>query len=322
MKRIKNKSKIKIISTLLLGLVVLGFISTDVYAATSYQSNLVKGTEELMVTHYDESSWNTTVGSSLTPNDWFQGDNHNINAKSKITLKGWTQDTWQLYDWLVTLFFPMFYTSEEIFILLGIMESQGYNETTINDNYITNYTLWYGLRSVWNFTIGEYEENPSYIDGIIILQNPINYKIVLEDYNNITGIFNGNFAIQMAGFSFPNYTADDFLWQFALQGFAIAEPYSVYLNEVVNELGCENATVSDSTLIFERYGLTNYTVEITYGVKGMMSSFLVKDSMESIILKINSSNSEWMFFLILIITSISAIGLAILIITRKRKLIR
>ncbi|TFF83704.1 MAG: hypothetical protein EU552_02900 [Promethearchaeota archaeon] len=319
MKRINNKSKIKVISILIFGLLVLGFISTDVYAVTSYRSNLTKGTDELIVTHYDESTWNTTVGSSLTPNDFIQGDSHNVNAKSKITLKGWTQGTWQLYDWLVTLFFPMFYTSEEIFMLLGIMESQGYNETTINDDYITNYTLWYGLRSVWNFTIGEYDENPSYIDGIIILQNPIKYKIILEDYNNITGIFNGNFAIQMAGFTFPNFTADDFLWQFALKGFAIAEPYSVYLNEVVNELGCENVTISDSTLIFERYGLTNYTVEITYGVKGMMSSFLVKDSMESIILKINSSNSEWIFFLILIIASISAIGLAILIITRKRK---
>jgi len=322
MKRINNKSKIKVFSILLLGLFIVGFISTDVYAATSFTSGLAKGTEEFTVTNYDDTSWNSTVSSLITPNDLFQGDSNITNAKSKITLKGWTQDTWQLYDWLVSLFFPMFYPSEEIFLLLGILDLQGYNETTINNDYNSNYTLWYGLRSVWNFTVNDYEEEPSYIDGIIILQNPIKYKNVLEDYNHIASNLSGNLAVQMAGFTFPNFTADEFLWQYALNGFAIAEPQSEYLNEVVDELGCENATVSGSTLIFERYGFTNYTVEITYGVKGMISSFTVKDAVDSTIFKINSSNSEWIFFLILIITTSGVIGLVILIIIRKRKLKR
>lgn len=322
MKRINNKSKIKVFSILLLGLFIVGLISTDVYAATSYTSGLAKGTKEFTVTHYDDSSWNSTVSSLITPNDWFQGDSNITNAKSKITLKGWTQDTWQLYDWLVSLFFPMFYPSEEIFLLLGILDLQGYNETTINDDYNSNYTLWYGLRSVWNFTVGDYEEEPSYIDGIIILQNPIKYKKVLEDYNNIANNLSVNPVIQMAGYTFPNLTADDFLWQFALNGFAIAEPQSEYLNEVVDELGCENASVTGSTLTIKRYGLTNYTVEITYGVKGMINAFTVKDDTDSLIFKINSSNSEWIFYLILIITSLCVVGLAILTIIRKRKLKR
>ena len=322
MEIIINKSKIKIIGILFLGLLVLGFISTDVYAATSYNSNLAKGTEEYTVTYYDEGSWNSTVGSILTTNDWFQGDSNITNAKSKITLKGWTQDTWQLYDWLVSLFFPMYYTSEEIFVLLGIMDSQNINETMINNDYNSNYTLWYGLRSVWNFTVDSYKENPSYIDGIIILQNPINYKKVLEDYNSIASNLNGNIVIQMAGYAFPNLTADEFLWQFALNGFALAEPQSEYLNEVKDELGCENVSVSGSTLIFKRYGLTNYTVEITYGIKGMINSFTVKDDTNSVIFRISSSNSDWIFFLILIITTACVIGIAILIIIRKRRLKR
>jgi hypothetical protein len=77
MKRIKNKSKIKIISTLLLGLLVLGFISTDVYAATSYQSNLVKGTEELMVTHYDYPLETNHLGLMRTPLSYSKNFHHN-----------------------------------------------------------------------------------------------------------------------------------------------------------------------------------------------------------------------------------------------------
>ena len=316
---INKKSNIKILSILLLGVIVLGFISTDVFAAISYNSNLAKGTEEFTVSQYDEISWNTVVGSSLTPNDLFQGDSNLTNAKSKITLKGWTLDRWQLYDWLVSLFFPLYYTSEEIIPLLGLMETQGFNETSINADYNLNYTLWYGLRSVWNFTVNEYEENPSYTDGIIILQNPKSYTQLLEDYNNISSVLNGNIAIQLAGYTFSNLTADDFLWKFALNGFAIAEPNSDYLNEIVDELGCENATAMGSTLIFNRNGATNFTVEITYGLKGMITSFTIKDTMESTIFRIVSSNSEWIFFLLFIITTSIVIGLALLITLRKIK---
>jgi len=106
---------------------------------------------------------------------------------------------------------------------------------------------------VWNYTSSDYEEDPSDSkDEIIVLQNPLDYKSMLDDFNSLAKTL-----------SFPNITADEFLWQLALNGLAIAEPQADYLDYLVSELGCENASVSGSTLIIERYGLTNYTVEIS-----------------------------------------------------------
>lgn len=320
MKTFDRKSKIGLI--LVLGMFISGFLFTSVSAAITYRLTLTKGTEEFTVITYDKEAWNSTVNSTLNPSDWFEGDSNITNAKSKITLKGWTTDTWTIYDWLISIFLPQYYTSEEIFLLLGIMDSQGYNETTINANYTQIYPLWYGLRSVWNFTNNGYEESPSYLDGIIILQNPSSYKTVLDDYHILANNLNANIAIQIAGYSFANITADEFLWQLVFSGFGIAEPQSEYLAEVVNELGSENVTNSGNTLIFERNGLANYTVEISYGIKGMMSSFTVKDVVGTTIFQINSSNSDWIFYLILIIISSIAVGLVIFIIIRKRKLKR
>jgi hypothetical protein len=320
MKTLDRKSKIGLI--LVLGTLILGFLFTSVSAAITYRLTLTKGTEEFTVITYDEDSWNSTVNSTLNPSDWFEGESNITNAKSKITLKGWTTDSWTIYDWLISIFLPQDYTSEDIFLLLGIMDSQGYNETTINANYSQSYPLWYGLRSVWNFTDNGYEENPSYVDGIIILQNPSSYMTVLEDYHNLTSALNKNIAIQMAGYSFANISTDEFLWQLAFSGFGIAEPQSEYLAEVVNELGCENVTNIGNTLIFKRNGLTNYTVEISYGIKGMMSSFTVKNADGNIIFQINSTNSDWIFYLILIIISSSIASLVVFIIIRKRKLKR
>ncbi|NHJ22038.1 MAG: hypothetical protein EAX91_13910, partial [Candidatus Lokiarchaeota archaeon] len=194
------------------------------------------------------------------------------------------------------------------------------------------YNLWYGLRAVWNYTTNDYEEDPSnrnilnmYIAfkslrlqaGIIVLQNPLDFKTMLDDYNDLAMELNVTTSA-----SFPFVSADDFLWLLALHGLAIADPQTDYLETLVSELGCENATINGSTLIIERYGLTNYTVEISYGTKGMMSSFTVKDLGGNIIYQITSSNSDWLFYLILIITIAGSIVLIVFIIIRNKKLRR
>jgi hypothetical protein len=217
---------------------------------------------------------------------------------------------------------PEYFSLQDIVILLGIMASQGYNETTINANYTSDYVLWYGLRAVWNYTTNDYEENPSNNDGIIILQDPLEFKTMLDDYNLLKAELNGNIAIQMSGYSFPNISADDFLWQLVLSGLAIAEPQNSYIDSLVSELGCENASVNGSKLIFERYGLANYTVEISYGEKGMMSSFTVKDVDGNVIYQITSSNTEWLFYLILIIVAVCSVAIIAFVIIRNKKLKR
>jgi hypothetical protein len=310
------------LSLTILSLFLIGILSTSIVASSTYQHTLAKGTDDFVVGLYNSAEWKTIVDSTLTPSDWFEGEANITNAKSKITLKGWTPNTWDTYDVLTSIFMPEYFSFGDILILLGIMGSQGYNETAININYNSNYSLWYGLRAVWNYTDNEYEEKPSYNDGIIILQNPLDFKKILDDYNALAAELNGNIAIILSGYSFPIISADDFLWQLALNGLAIAEPQIDYLESMVNELGCQNVSVDGSKLIIERYGLTNYTVEISYGEKGMMSSFAVKDIGDTIIYQITSSNSEWVFYLILIIVSVFSIAIVVFFIIRKKKLHR
>jgi hypothetical protein len=88
---------------------------------------------------------------------------------------------------------------------------------------------------------------------------------------------------------------------------------------LVTELGCQDASSIGNTLIFNRVGETNYTVEISYGNKGTMSNFIVKDISEDIIFQIASTNEEWIFFLILMIIGACGVGLVVYIIFNKRK---
>jgi len=294
-------------------------LSTTVSASLNYQTTLMKGTEIFTVDRYDNAVWKTTVNLSTTPSDWFEGDTNFIGAQSKITIKGWNGITWQFYDVFTTIFMAEYFSSEDIFILLKIMDTARYNETTINANYTDNYDLWYGLRAVWNFTIKNFEELPSYNDGVMVFENPLDFKTILDDYNNLAADLNGKISIQIAGYNFPILSADEFIWQLALNGLAIAKPQPEYLTNLVDELGCVNVSSSGKSLIVERYGETDYTVEISYGEEGTLSSLLVKDVDGNIIFQIVSTNSEWIFYLILIIIAVCGVGLVVYIIIKKRK---
>ena len=295
---IKSKNRTSILSLTIVSLFLIGILSTSIVASSTYQHTLAKGTDEFIVGLYNSAEWKTTVDSTLTPSDWFEGEANITDAKSKITLKIWTFSTWGSYE-----------VFKSIFLIAPLIISGGFNESEINANYTNNYNLWYGERSIWNYTSSDYEEDPSHSDDkIIILQNPLDYKTMLDDYNNLAKTLN-----------ISNINADQFLWQLALNGLAIAEPQANYLESLVNELGCENASVSGSTLIIERYGLTNYTVEISYGERGTMSSFTVKDIDDIVIYQITSSNSEWLFYLILIIVSASSVALVVYVVFRNWK---
>ena len=301
MRLIKSKTRTSIWSLTILSLFFIGILTTSIVASSTYQNTLAKGTDEFVVETYNGAQWKTIVDSILTPSDWFEGEANITNAKSKITLKIWTLTTWDTYD-----------VFKDIFKIAPLLYFMGVNETTINANYTNSYSLWYGQRLVWNYTSSDYEEDPSDPnDEIIVLQNPLDYKSMLDDFNSLAKTL-----------SFPNITADEFLWQLALNGLAIAEPQANYLDSLVSELGCQNTSVSGSTLIIERYGITNYTVEISYGEKGMMSSFTVKDISDTIIYQITSSNSEWLFYLILIIVPASSVALIIYAVIRSKKLKR
>jgi hypothetical protein len=110
------------------------------------------------------------------------------------------------------------------------------------------------------------------------------------------------------------------LWKLIFEGLATASPFNGYLNALINALNVENATVNQNTIIIERYGVTNYTVEVSYGSKGTLSTFIVKDVSGQIIYQINSYNTEWIFFTILMIIGISFAGIVSYLLFRKFKL--
>lgn len=316
MKRREKKIKLRLMSVILIGIIMFGALITMVSASLNYRSTLVKGTDNFTVSQYDAAIWKTTVNNSTTPSDWIEGETNITGAKSKVTMRGWRDTTWDTYDVLTGIFMPEFFTLEEIFPLLGFMNMFGFNETTINTNYTNNYKLSYGVRSVWNFTSSGYPEEQSYVDGIMVFKNPSDFKAMLDDYYNLSAKLNEVYILP----HFPSVSADEFLWQLALNGLAIAKPQTEYLQVLIEDLGCENATSSGNTLIFERYGEANYTVEIKYGGEGTLSSLSVKTADETVIFRIVSTNSEWEFFVIIAVVLICIAGITVVLILRKRKI--
>ena len=316
---LKNKKIIKlyIVYFFVLGIMLMS-ISSSVFAA-NYDIGLTKGTDVLIVNQYNETAWKNTVNTSSSPNNWFEGEADTLGAQRKITIKGWNSITWGTYDVIVSLFLPALFEPEEIGLLLIGMASQGYNETTINNNYTNNYNLWIGLRAVWNFTVGDFEEDPSDAnDPLLIFQNPTDFNAILDDFNNLSAEFNS----KVLGDPLPILDSDEFLWLLIFNGLALGTPSSSYIEDLITTLNCQNATVNNNILIINRAGETNYTVEIAYGSEGTMSSFVVKDISDKIIYQIVSRNSEWIFFTVVIILTICIGGLSAYLIFRRRKINR
>ena len=317
----EKKSKFRVLGVSLLCIIFLGILSTPSVANGNYNIALSKGTEVFVVSHYDETAWKTTVNTSTTPSNWFEGDSNQTGAKSKYTIKGWNYVTWETYDVFASLFLPALFESDELIPLIGLMNSQGYNETTINANYTNTYNLWIGLKAEWNFTIGSFEEDPTEAnDALLIFKNPSDFEDILFDYNNLSAELNNIPALQFSGYSFPILEPDEFLWFFIFNGLTLGTPFNLYLEELISVLDCKNATVSNNVLTINHAGETIYAVEITYSSEGTMILFVVKDVSNNIIYQIVSRNSEWIFYTIIIIFA-GCIGIvSIYLVFRQRKI--
>ena len=256
---------------------------------------------------------------STLPSDWFEGESLNVGAQAKYMTRGWVDISWTMYDVIKSIFL------QDDFLLLMAIEELGYNETEINNNYTDTFQLWYGLRVFWNFTIGEIEEEPSDTwSRIFIFQNPEDYKKILDDYNDLIGVLKNDTDIpEIIRDEFTNFTADEFIWQLVMSGLGTANPFDTYLTTLVNELGCENATVNENTLIMDRLGETKYSVEVTYGTLGTQTSFVVKNEDGITIFEVTSTgNTILVFYVILAIMAVGLVALVSFILIRKRKISR
>jgi len=310
----KNWRSMMIILLLLslLGISFLTAISSGLAQDTTYELKLTKGTTIFTVETYDEDAWLTTVSNSLNPSHWFGGDANITGAQSKITIKGWSYSNWSTYNILIS-FFP----------IIIILSDYGYNETTVNEAYSNIYWVWNSLQAEWQYTVENFDEKPNFTDLIVILEDPEDYKEILDDYNSLATQIQNDISINpIIKAMFSNITGDDLLLQLALNKFAAASPVGNYLLAVTDALETENVTVSSCSLIFNQIGLNNYTIEFAYGDHGTLTSVIVKDQADNTIYYITSINSEWIFYMILAIAVAASIGIIVVLSLRSRKIKR
>ena len=305
------KFRIRILSLITIIFLLIAPFSTIV-SATVYDTTFTKGTEFFQVATYNETTWQTTVNPTSTPSDWFGGDANITGAQSKFTTMGWVSSTKDSYE-ILSVFFPQ----------IMLVKNYGYNETEINNNFTTTYELTTCLRSEWYFVSGVFNESSNSVtDMPILVSNPTDYKTIMDDYNLLVYSIQNSanpFIFPFKSF-FPNVTADTFLWNLAMSTLAMGTPISSYIQDLVDSLSCENASYSGKTLIIERTGETNYTVEITYGAQVTMTTFVVKNDAGTMIYQfVSLGNTNWIVYIIVGVIIACFSGLMVYMIYRKKK---
>ena len=99
----------------------------------------------------------------------------------------------------------------------------------------------------------------------------------------------------------------------------MVNPINNYLTEVINALECENVSIDENKISFMRFGEKAYIIEFTYNSRGSLGNVIVKDSDDSLIYKITSSNLKFVVYIIIGISLGAIVGLIGLSFYRKRR---
>lgn len=302
----------------LLGAIILATSNSVVAADTTYQTKITKGTDTYEVTQYKEDLWKRTIESNATPDTWFGGKADKVGAESKVTLKRWFNSLYTTYDVFNNIFLP----PELLAVLLLNKTFFDYTEKQIDKQYPNEYKLWHGFYGKWDFTTDDFKiDANSDNNGLFISKNPKDFTEILNNYNDWAS--NINITLQMLGLPpLTSLDGDTFLWNYAISGkLGIATPFEKYLTELVDALDCKNVKVDGNTLIFDRQGRSDYSAEIAYNERGMMSSIVVKNSDDELVYEFTSSNSTTGPIVIIFITlACFLVGLVLFSIYRKRHL--
>ncbi|MFW9970029.1 MAG: hypothetical protein ACFFDF_07490 [Candidatus Odinarchaeota archaeon] len=315
------KKKKRILQILIVILIVVfpllnSILISIVYANTNYTISLEKGTQILEVKKYDEETWKDTVNITSTPNNWFGGDADRIGAKSKSTLLMYGVNALNTYPLFFQLIIPTSYLSN-----FSDISNYGYDFTYVFENYPCIYQLWDYYYSYWKFTTKVFSVNPDIMyKKLYIFKYPENISILLNDYNDFVDVLNNDTSLKLLGYSFPFLNGDDLVWQFLTKRFSIGNPKNEYLTTFINTIGCNNVTIHGNTLVFQRYGEKNYTVEVTYGIQGIIDHINVKDSEGYTFYEINSFYPKTVFYIILGILAVFILGIVVVLIIKKHNL--
>jgi len=306
----------------ILSTILIGLFSTSITASTTYEPALNKGTATFMVNQYNEGKWEETVDKELEPDDFFDGDSDEIGARSRITIKNVGDQDWDLHDALIFIFDVEDFIDEdklnetELVILLSFI-SKDY----VDEIYPEQHDVWEALTVQWDFETEEFDETPDERTYILpIFKEPKNFKDLLDDYNKWALSLNTtmlSFGIE----PFPIIDGDDFLWSLITSGiFTIARPFNSYLTTLIDELDCDDVEVKENTLILERKGEEDYSVEVTFSDQGMQSNLVIKNDEGRIIYENIQDNTDKVVLIVSGVIAASIAGILIVFIIRRKKL--
>ncbi len=309
-----RKKKSLVIILFLLNIYLINFVKAN----SNYSTGLEIGTQISEVKYYDEESWNNTVNPSMNPSHWLGGDANIVGSKSKLTIVDWYSS-----DLITSVIFARFLYSNKTLSIFSIVRDYGYGEEYINENFTHYYFVWSYTFHYWSFTSVGFDVQPNlYNDVSEILQDPQDFKEILDNYNDYAGIINNDTTLRSLNISFPILSGDDLIWRMIINSFrfAMGNPIKEYLTIYTDNMGCKNVTKRDNTLIFQRRGVKNYTVEVIYNFQGIIETFIVKNSEGILIYEITSFYPRTVLFIILGIIGICILGLVSISIIKKIKL--
>ena len=317
-----NRVKIFSFSFFLMCIFFIGLISTSNAASTSYAVALNKGTQTYVITEFDEEEWEDVVDDTLDPDDYFDGDSDEVGAKSRITIRNVADYKWDLFDILILVVDILSYIPDDLPITnVSLILMAQLSKDYVDDTYTDKYNVWESFAVKWDFETEEFDETPDESDYIIpIFKDPGDLKDILEDYNNWA--LKLNLTMLLLGLEpYPILDGDDFLWLLITSSMlAIASPFKKYLASVIEELDCDDAKVKENTLILERNGVEDYTIEVTFNDQGLLSNLVVKKDNGRVMYEIAQDDTDIISLVVTGITAPILIGTAVVFWKRRKKL--
>ena len=101
--------------------------------------------------------------------------------------------------------------------------------------------------------------------------------------------------------------------------FTIARPFNSYLTTLIDKLDCDDSEVKGNTLILEKKGEEDYTVEVTFSDQGMQSSLVIKNDEDRVIYEIIQDNTDMVVLIVSGVIAASVAGIIIVLIRRRKK---
>lgn len=320
-KNVLNKPKIVFSSLLILLMINLSTISSALPDST-YSLSVRSGAQVYEVKKYNEDLWKSTVNPITNPSNLFDGEANISGAKSKFIYQDSGGNDVNTYGIFYHFFFQWFNVPYD-----SLLKPNGYDLEYINGRYPYYYLIWDSNFGHWEFTTNSFKDYNNYTNmnpgpprkHVIILQQPSNFSGILLDYNDFATVVNNDTTIQASNYSLPLLNGEEFLWQLIINGLIIAAPFSSYLNQIISALDCSNASVQDSTLIFQRSGEEIFIVEITFNNLGIMDTILMKNTQNEVFYHITSSYSQNVVYIVLGVICGAILGLVGINVYLKRR---